>query len=102
MLQKPKKGTTCPALIDENYSLQLAGDCASSCKCAVTQKRCLGAVVDDGEKYQTSRFFHRGVNRIDTEKIKKCPMYGLSKEALEVVVKDRAMQEANERIAKMK
>lgn len=99
MLNKPKKGTTCPALIDESYSMRLFDDNNKFCKCAVTGKRCLGAIIIENG---SSQFFMRGENRIDTNKIKKCPMYGLSKEALEVIVKDRASQEANERIAKMK
>lgn len=95
---KPKIGTTCPALIKENYQQDLSGDCLRNCKCAVTDNRCLGVIV---EEHGSSQFFSRGYNRIDTEKIKKCPMYGCSKETLIQAVKERMESKLTDKISEM-
>jgi len=93
-------GTTCPALTKEDYKYHLSGDAADYCLCAITGNGCFGRVISDPDD-QSSQFFSRGKCSIDPEKIKRCPLYGVSKSTLGVVLKDRAQQEYEEKLSQM-
>jgi len=93
----PVIGTTCPALTKENYKYHLSGDCDEFCRCSITEKPCLGREISDPDD-QTSRFFSRGKCSINLNKIKKCPLYGVSKETFQAVLKDRAQREFEEKV----
>ena len=84
----PIIGTTCPALMNENYDYHLSGDCLQFCRCILNDKRCLGFHVDDPND-QSTQFFSRGVNVFDKEKIKMCPVYGSSKEIITMILRDK-------------
>ncbi len=96
-IKDPVIGTTCPALVKENYDYMLSGDCYDYCRCLVNGTRCPGFYVDDPED-QSSRFFSRGKNIFDPEAIKKCPMYGMSRETFAAVIKDRSEKEVKEKM----
>jgi hypothetical protein len=97
----PVIGTTCPALTNENYKYHLSGDAEEFCICAITGNGCFGRVISDPDD-QSSQFFSRGKCSIDSEKIKRCPLYGVSKETLAVVLKDRAEREFNDKVSQIK
>jgi hypothetical protein len=96
----PVIGTTCPALTNENYKYHLSGDAADYCICAITGNGCFGRVISDPDD-QSSQFFSRGKCIIEPERLKRCPLYGVSKETLQAVLKDRAGKEFNEKISQI-
>ena len=87
-IPKPTPGTICNGLINEDYEYHLSGDCSSFCKCILTDKYCIGMTVQDPED-QSSQFFSRGRNIPDEGRLKKCPMYGLSKKTFKMIVKEK-------------
>jgi hypothetical protein len=93
----PEIGTTCPALSKENYDYMLSGDCEEFCICSVNGHKCAGRTIEDPLDY-SSQFFSRGMCNIDFEKIKRCPLYGVSKETFALIVKDRMEKELNEKL----
>lgn len=88
---------SCPALTNENYEYHLSGDAADYCICSITGNGCFGRVISDPED-RSSQFFSRGKCSIDSEKIKKCPLYGVSKETFVLIIKDRTEKELNEKL----
>ena len=100
-LTQPVVGATCPALTDENYEYHLSGDSAKFCRCSINDESCVGMVVRDDED-RSSRFFSRGRCWIDTERIKRCPIYGVSKETFTAIIKDRAQRELDEKLNTVK
>lgn len=96
-LIQPQVGTTCPALSEENYETHLSGDCAKYLICSVTGKACLGRVIEDKDD-ESSRFYSRAKCYIDTDKIKKCPMYGCSVSTFETILKERAQKELEDKL----
>ena len=100
-LRQPVVGTTCPALTDENYEYHLSGDSAKFCRCSINDEPCVGMVVRDDED-RSSRFFSRGRCWIDMEEIKTCPIYGVSKETFEAIIRDRAQRELDEKLNTVK
>lgn len=93
-------GTTCPALTKENYKYHLSGDAADYCICAITGNGCFGRVISDPDD-QSSQFFSRGKCSIDPEEIKRCPLYGVSKETFQAVLRDRAQREFNDKVSQI-
>lgn len=93
-------GTTCPALTNEDYNYHLSGDAAEFCVCAITGNACFGRTLSDPDDH-SSQFFSRGKCDIDFEKIKTCPLYGVSKETFKLVLKERAQQEFDEKLNKI-
>ena len=93
----PIIGTTCPALTKENYEYHLSGDATDFCVCSITGNSCFGRVISDPHD-QSSQFFSRGMCNIDYNRIKKCPLYGVSKETFALVIKDRMENELNEKL----
>lgn len=98
--KSPVVGTTCPALTKENYKYHLSGDCDEFCRCSITAKPCLRREIDDPDD-ASSQFFSRGKCSINFEKIKRCPLYGVSKEMFQSVLKDRASREFNEKVSQI-
>ena len=96
----PKIGETCPALTKENYKYHLSGDSAKFCRCMVNDEPCKGRIIDDPDD-QSSQFFSRGKCMIDMEKIKKCPLYGSSKETFAAIIKDKAKKELDEKLKQL-
>lgn len=96
-MNKPKIGTTCPALVNEDYTYHLSGDLGEYCLCSITGYPCLGKVIGDPDD-RSSHFFGRGRCGIDSNAIKRCPLYGASKETLKVVLTDKAKKEYTEKI----
>ncbi len=92
--------TTCPALTNENYDYHLSGDAAAFCTCAITDNPCFGRRISDPDN-QSNQFFSRGKCSIDETNIRRCPMYGMSKETFQAVLKDRADREHAEKINKI-
>ena len=97
----PEIGTTCPALTKENYKYHFGGDCDEFCVCAITGNGCFGRTIDDPCD-SSSQFFSRAMCNIDMEEIKTCPLYGVSKETFQAVLKDRAQKEFDEKINQIK
>jgi len=98
----PEIGKTCPALTDEYYDYKLSGDAYTEhCRCAINGEKCVGFVIRDVDD-QSSQFFSRGKNFLDPKKIKKCPLYGMSKKTFKTIIKERAEREMNEKIDKIK
>lgn len=93
----PEIGTTCPALSKENYGYEISGDCEEYCICTITGNGCFGRTIEDPLDY-SSQFFSRGMCNIDFNRIKRCPLYGVSKETFAAIVKDRAEKELNEKL----
>lgn len=85
-------GKICNGLIKEDYDYHLSGDCLDYCHCVVTNKRCIGIEVDDPDD-QSSQFFSRGKNIPNEKKLLKCPMFGLSVETFQTIVKERLVKE---------
>ena len=100
-VKTPEIGTTCPALVKENYEYHLSGDCDEFCLCSINDKPCRGRVIGDPED-ASSRFFSRGMCNIDLKKIKRCPVYGVSKETFEAIIRDRAQRELDEKLNTVK
>jgi len=97
-IKKPKIGSVCPAMINENYGYHLSGDAGKFCTCSLTNKRCIGIVVADPDD-QSSQFFSRGRCIVDKHEIKKCPLYGVvSKELIVSILKDKAKLVLEEKI----
>jgi hypothetical protein len=95
--KNPIIGTTCPALIKENYEYQLSGDCSSFCICTLNDRRCVGFKVEDPED-RSSNFCSRGKNILDENRLKTCPAYGISKESFVLIVKDKMQKQLNEKL----
>ena len=89
ILENPTVGSTCKALSNENYEYHLSGDARKYCVCAITKLECKGRIIHD-PKENSSQFFSRGKCAIDTDTIKECPAYGLSKETFIDIMKSRA------------
>ena len=87
----------CNGLTNENYDYHLSGDCLDFCKCVVTNKRCIGMEVKDPDD-QSSQFFSRGKNIPVDNLLKKCPMFGLSVEAFQMIVKEKSELELKEKL----
>ena len=94
----PEIGTTCPALANENYEYHLSGDCEEFCTCSITGNGCFGRIISDPLDY-TSEFFLRAMCNIDKREIKRCPVYGVSKETFAAIIKDRAEKELNKKLS---
>ena len=95
--KSPVVGTTCPALHKENYKYHLSGDCAEFCKCILNDRKCIGRVISDPDD-QSSQFFSRAKCSIDMDEIKKCPMYGMSKETFVLIMREKAQKEFDKKI----
>jgi hypothetical protein len=89
--------TTCPALINENYEYHLSGDCRKYCSCMIHNKQCIGIYIEDPED-RSNHFFSRAKCAIDTEEIKKCPLYGSSKAQFIQLVKEKSQKELDEKL----
>ncbi|MFA6090056.1 MAG: hypothetical protein WC755_09445 [Candidatus Woesearchaeota archaeon] len=100
-MSTPVIGATCPALYKENYEYHLSGDSAEYCLCILNDQKCAGRVISDPDD-QSSQFFSRGKCSIDMEKIKKCPMYGMSKETFQTILKEKAQKELDEKLNHLK
>ena len=87
----------CPALIDLNYEYHLSGDAAKFCRCVMNNEPCVGRIVTDPDEL-SSDYFSRGKCSIDLERIKKCPMYGISAETFKIVLKEKQEMELNEKL----
>jgi ATP-dependent RNA circularization protein (DNA/RNA ligase family) len=87
----------CNGLIKEDYEYHLSGDCLGYCHCVVTNKRCVGMTVQDPDD-NSSQFFSRGKNVPVESKLKVCPMYGLSVETFQLIVKEKTEKELNEKL----
>ena len=90
-------GKICNGLFKENYKYHLSGDCLDYCHCVVTNKRCVGIDIIDPDD-QSSQFFSRGKNVPNENKLKKCPMFGLSVETFQTIVKERLAMEMEEKL----
>jgi hypothetical protein len=97
MNSSPVIGTTCPALYNENYEYHLSGDCTKFCKCILNDEKCIGRVISDPDD-QSSQFFSRGKCSIDMDKIKKCPIYGMSTDTFKTILKERHQKELDEKM----
>ena len=98
----PEIGKTCPALMDENYGYHLSGDAYSKYnKCMLNGRTCMGIVVTDPDD-QSTRFFRRGKPSIDLDEIKKCPVYGSSKETIKAILQDKNRQEMDKKLEQLK
>jgi hypothetical protein len=93
----PDVGTTCPALINENYEYHLSGDCRSFCICSLNNQACKGRVVRDPDEL-TGRFFQRGRCMISQKGLESCPVYGASKEVFVQILKDKMQNELDLKI----
>lgn len=96
----PTIGTTCPGLTNEDYEYHLSGDAAKYCQCKLTNTLCKGIIIDDPDD-QSSEFFSRGKCCVDMDRIKKCPLYGCSKEVFVMVIKEKMAKELDEKLAGM-
>lgn len=96
----PQIGTTCPALIDENYEYHLSGDATKFCKCAVTEKACVGRVISDPED-RSSQFFSRGKCMINQSELLNCALYGASKEVIVETIKHRHNLKLEEKLKQL-
>lgn len=101
IIKNPKIGKTCPVMIKENYDYHLSGDAAKFCVCSLNNKPCLGVVVSDPDE-QSSQFFSRGKCMIDTERIKRCPVYGATKEIFELIIKNQIAKELEIKLQNLK
>ena len=100
-MKTPEIGATCPALVKENYEYRLSGDCDEFCRCSINDEACVGRIIRDPED-RSSRFFSRGRCGIDMKEIKTCPVYGVSKETFEALIRDRAQRELDEKLNTVK
>lgn len=97
-----EKGTICPALKNEDYEYGLSGDVADEkCLCVLNDEPCMGRVIIDPDD-QSSQFFSRGKCAFDMDEIKKCPAYGLSKETLKLILKEKVEKETEEKLNQLK
>lgn len=96
-MSTPVIGATCPALYKENYEYHLSGDSTKFCLCILNDRKCVGREIIDPDD-QSSQFFSRGKCSIDMEEIKKCPMYGMSKETFQTILKEKAQKELDEKL----
>lgn len=97
----PAIGTTCAALINENYDYHLSGDCDPFCICILNGRACHGRVIEDPDD-QSTRFFSRGKCLISQSGLKSCPIYGASKETFVQIIKDKAQKELEEKLKSVK
>ena len=93
----PKVGTTCPALYKENYKYHLSGECTKFCICLISGKACKGRAIADTES-RTSQFFSRAKCLINEKKIKKCPLFGSSKELFLDLLKKKSQDKLEKKI----
>ena len=91
-LTTPPIGLTCPALIDEDYEYHLSGDAAEYCNCMMNDEPCVGFRVVDPDE-ESSRFFSRGKNMLDINRIKNCQMYGMSAESFNTLYREKKEKE---------
>ena len=91
----------CPALTNENYDYMLSGDCLSYCTCMLNDRRCIGFDVVDPED-RSSQFFSRGKNILNSNKIVKCPTYGVSPETIASILKDKSERILQEKLNNLK
>jgi hypothetical protein len=96
-IKVPEIGTTCPALSKEDYNYYLSGHCEEFCICSITGNGCFGRTIED-PKDASSQFFSRGMCNIDLNRIKRCPLYGVSKETFAAIVKDRMQKELDAKL----
>lgn len=96
----PIIGQTCPALSKENYEYHLSGDCEEFCICAINDLACVGRDITDPED-RSSQFFSRGKCSINERDLKKCPLYGVTKETFALILKDRYERELAEKLKGM-
>lgn len=78
----------CKAMTNVNLEYMLSGDCVNYCTCSITGKRCIGVVIDDPDD-ASSRFVSRAKNIVENDRMEKCPCYGLSKETLAIVMREK-------------
>ena len=98
---KPVIGTTCPVLTNENYEYHLSGDCEEFCICSLNNKKCTGRVIADTDD-QSSQFFSRAKCLISQKGLRKCPVYGSSKETFQSIIKEKSMREMEEKLKNIK
>jgi len=91
-------GSTCPALINENYDYHLSGDCDEFCRCIINGKKCIGRVIEDRDDAST-QFFSRAMCLMNEDLLNKCPMYGLSKETFALIIKEKLQLEMDKKLA---
>lgn len=96
-LKIPQIGQTCPALSNENYDYHLSGDCNIYCICVLNDKPCLGRRIEDPDD-ASSQFFSRGKCMISQNGLKKCPAYGLSKDTLSTILREKMENTLNEKL----
>lgn len=97
LIEKPKEGVTCPALYKENFEYHLSGDCKKFCLCILNDKACTGRYIHD-PKDSSSQFFSRGKCSISKQGLKQCPNYGLSKNTLKSILKEKLEKEIEEKL----
>ena len=98
--ERLSKEKECEALIDRNSEYHLSGDLGDFFRCAITKKACLGKIILD-EDDQTSQFFSRAHAKIDMDRIKRCPLFGLDKEDVINFINKRQEIETKELINKI-
>lgn len=96
-ISTPKIGTTCPALINENYKYHLSGDCEDFCICSINGRPCTGRVIRDPDD-QSSQFFSRAKCMISQNGLNKCPLYGVSEQIFTQIIKDKMQKELEEKL----
>lgn len=95
-----KKGTTCPALDNENYKYHLSEDCDQFCKCMINNRPCVGRNISDPDN-QSSDFFSRAKCQISISAIGKCPLYGLSSRLFVEIIREKTQLELEKKLSKM-
>ena len=93
----PEVGKTCPAMTNEYYDYKLSGDAATHCQCKLNDRLCVGISVVDLDD-QSSQFFSRGKCQVVEKDLKKCPVYGASKETIALIIKEKAQKELEEKL----
>lgn len=96
-LTTPKIGTTCPALVNENYQYHLSDDCEPFCVCSLNNQPCKGRRIVDPEDH-SSQFFSRAKCMISQRGLESCPVFGVSKETFGHIIKDKMRQELDAKI----
>ena len=90
----------CEALLNRHSEYHLSGDLGEYFMCAITGKSCLGKISLD-EDDQSTQFFSRAHAKIDMNKIKKCPLYGIAKEDIAEVIHKRKLKEEQDILNKL-
>ena len=88
----PEVGSVCPAMINEDYTYHLSGDCSNYCICSITGRYCLGMMAEDVDN-QSSQFFSRARNILNRDGLASCPCYGVSKQTLVTIITEKAERE---------